>query len=331
MTQTFAALQTRSDGERYVTSLVQRQLDDLPEGEVLVRVQWSSLNYKDALSATGNKGVTRQYPHTPGIDAAGEVVSDSSGTFAEGAGVIVTGYDLGMNTAGGYGEYIRVPAAWVTRLPQGMDARTAMLFGTAGLTAGLCVEALLDNGVTPEDGEVLVTGATGGVGSLAVALLAHLGFRVVAGSGKAEAADWLTALGAISRVSREEMLAGAERPMLKPRWAGVVDTVGGEPLANAIKSTVYGGSVACCGLAASTALPLTVLPFILRNVSLLGVDSVEPPLAVKAAIWQRLATDWRLPVLEQILAAEVTLADLPPWFDTILAGGMRGRILVRLS
>ena len=331
MTQTFAALQTRADGDRYITTVVQRHLDDLPEGEVLIRVQWSSLNYKDALSATGNKGVTRQYPHTPGIDAAGEVVSDSSGTFAEGAGVIVTGYDLGMNTAGGYGEYIRVPAAWVTRLPQGMDARTAMLFGTAGLTAGLCVEALLDNGVTPEDGEVLVTGATGGVGSLAVALLAHLGFRVVAGSGKPEAADWLTALGATSRLSREEMLAGAERPILKPRWAGVVDTVGGEPLANAIKSTVYGGSVACCGLAASTALPLTVLPFILRNVSLLGVDSVEPALAVKAAIWQRLATDWRLPVLEQVLAAEVTLDGLPPWFDTILAGGMRGRILVRMS
>ncbi|MCH8542806.1 MAG: YhdH/YhfP family quinone oxidoreductase [Alcanivorax sp.] len=331
MTDTFAALQTRAEGEGYTTTLVQRTLEDLPEGEVLVRVQWSSLNYKDALSASGNKGVTRQYPHTPGIDAAGEVVSDSSGTFAEGAGVIVTGYDLGMNTAGGYGEYIRVPAAWVTRLPQGMDARTAMLFGTAGLTAGLCVQTLLDSGVTPEDGEVLVTGATGGVGSLSVALLAHLGFRVVAGTGKADAADWLTTLGAVSLLSREEMLAGAERPVLKPRWAGVVDTLGGEPLANAVKSTAYGGSVACCGLAASTALPLNVLPFILRNVRLLGVDSVEQPLAAKAAIWQRLATDWRLPVLEQIVAAEVSLADLPPWFDTILKGGMRGRILVRLS
>lgn len=330
MSDMFSALLTTEQAGQYQTALVQRQLDELSPGEVLIRVQWSSMNYKDALSASGNKGVTRQYPHTPGIDAAGQVVSDDSGTFAEGTAVLVTGYDLGMNTAGGYGEYIRVPASWVVRLPDTLDAREAMLLGTAGLTAGLCVQALLDSGVTPEDGEVLVTGATGGVGSLSVALLAHLGFSVVAATGKDDAHDWLKALGAASCVGREA-LADAGRPMLKPRWAGAVDTLGGEPLANVIKSTAYGGSVACCGLAASTDLPLSVFPFILRNVRLLGVDSVEQPLAAKAAIWQRLATDWRLPQLEQVLAEEVSLQALPGWFERILAGGVRGRVLVRVS
>ncbi|WP_111656505.1 YhdH/YhfP family quinone oxidoreductase [Isoalcanivorax indicus] len=332
MSDPFAALLTTEQDGRYRTELVQRSLDDLPEGDVLIRVQWSSLNFKDALSASGNKGVTRRYPHTPGIDAAGLVVSDASGTFAEGAAVMVTGYDLGMNTAGGYGEYIRVPAAWVVRLPEGLKARDAMLLGTAGLTAGLCVQALLDSGVAPEDGDILVTGATGGVGSLAVALLAHLGFTVVAGTGKADAHDWLRALGAASCLDRDALFGeSSARPMLKPRWAGAVDTLGGEPLASVIKSTAYGGSVACCGLAASTDLPLTVFPFILRNVRLLGVDSVEQPLAAKTAVWQRLATDWRLPVLEQIVAAEVGLADLPAWFERILAGGVRGRVLVRVN
>ena len=330
MSEMFSALLTTEQAGQYQTALVQRRLDELPPGEVLIRVQWSSMNYKDALSASGNKGVTRQYPHTPGIDAAGQVVSDDSGTFAEGTAVLVTGYDLGMNTAGGYGEYIRVPASWVVRLPDSLGAREAMLLGTAGLTAGLCVQALLDSGVTPEDGEVLVTGATGGVGSLSVALLAHLGFSVVAATGKDDAHDWLKASGAASCVGREA-LADAGRPMLKPRWAGAVDTLGGEPLASVIKSTAYGGSVACCGLAASTDLPLSVFPFILRNVRLLGVDSVEQPLAVKAAIWQRLATDWRLPQLEQVLAEEVSLQALPGWFERILAGGVRGRVLVRVS
>ena len=331
MSETFSALQTSDTDQGYQTALVTRTMDDLPAGEVLIRVQWSSLNYKDALSGTGNKGVTRSYPHTPGIDAAGRVISDSSGTFVADTAVIVTGYDLGMNTAGGYGEYIRVPAGWVTRLPDAMEARTAMLLGTAGLTAGLCVQALLDSGVSPEDGDVLVTGATGGVGSLAVALLAHLGFSVVAGTGKADADGWLQSLGASRCVDRDALLADAERPVHKPRWAGAVDTLGGPALANAVKATRYGGSVACCGLAASTDLPLSVFPFILRNVRLLGVDSVEQPLAAKAAIWQRLATDWRIPALEQILCEEVALADVPDWFGRILAGGVRGRVLVKVS
>lgn len=331
MTDTFAALQTQSQADTFVTRLVRRSLDQLPPGEVLIRVQWSSLNYKDALSATGNKGVTRNYPHTPGIDAAGVVVTDTSGQFAAGSEVLVTGYDLGMDTAGGYGEYIRVPAGWVLPLPAGMTTREAMLYGTAGLTAGLCVQALLDAGVAPGNGDILVTGASGGVGAVAVALLAHLGFTVIASSGKAEAAEWLRELGASEVVGRDEVLAAAGRPIGKPRWAGAVDTLGGEPLASVVKSTAYGGAVACCGLAASADLPLTVLPFILRNVRLLGVDSVEQPLAAKAAIWQRLAGDWRVPVLAQLCTAEVELEALPPWFSTILAGGVRGRVLVKLG
>lgn len=331
MTDTFSALQTQAEADIFVTRRVQRSLDQLPAGEVLIRVQWSSLNYKDALSATGNKGVTRHYPHTPGIDAAGVVVSDSSGHFTAGAPVLVTGYDLGMDTAGGYGEYIRVPAAWVLPLPDGMPAREAMLQGTAGLTAGLCVQALLDAGIQPAQGEILVTGASGGVGALAVALLAYLGYRVVASSGKAEAAEWLRELGAADVIGREEVLVAAGKPVGKPRWAGAVDTLGGEPLASVVKSIRYGGAVACCGLAASADLPLSVLPFILRNVRLLGVDSVEQPLAAKAAIWERLASDWRVPVLEHLCAAEVELEALPPWFSTILAGGVRGRVLVKLG
>lgn len=331
MTETFGALQTQAEGETFVTRWVSRTLDQLPAGEVLIRVHWSSLNYKDALSATGNKGVTRNYPHTPGIDAAGVVEADASGKFAVGSEVLVTGYDLGMDTAGGYGEYIRVPAAWVLPLPAGITSREAMLYGTAGLTAGLCVQALLDAGIAPASGEILVTGASGGVGAVAVALLAHLGFTVVASTGKTEAAQWLQELGATEVIGRDEILTAAGRPIGKPRWAGAVDTLGGEPLASVVKSTAYGGAVACCGLAASADLPLSVLPFILRNVRLLGVDSVEQPLAAKAAIWQRLATDWRPPVLSQLCAAEVAPEALPPWFSTILAGGVRGRVLVKMA
>jgi acrylyl-CoA reductase (NADPH) len=330
MADTFRALQTVKTDSGYHTSLVHRSLTDLPAGDVLIRVQWSSLNYKDALSASGNPGVTRQYPHTPGIDAAGVVVSAGDGPWKAGDRVLVTGYDLGMNTAGGYAEYIRVPADWVVKLPESMDARYAMLLGTAGLTAALCVESLLDTGLTPDQGEVLVTGASGGVGAVAVALLAKLGFTVVAGSGKADATDWLKQLGASSIIGREELAAGKERVLLKPRWAGVVDTVGGDILVNALKTLKYGASAACCGMAASSELHGSVFPFILRGINLLGVDSVELPLDIKQQVWDVLAEEWRLDEPERLLAAQVSLVDLPDWFPRILAGQVRGRVLVRV-
>ncbi|MDF1630387.1 MAG: YhdH/YhfP family quinone oxidoreductase [Alcanivoracaceae bacterium] len=331
MNQLFRALRSDKTEQGFDVSIVDRNIADLPEGDVLIRVEWSSLNYKDALSATGKPGVTRQYPHTPGVDAAGVVVSANDGPWKAGDKVIVTGYDLGMNTDGGYGEYIRVPADWVVRLPEQMSCRDAMLLGTAGLTAALCVESLLDTGLSPDHGEVLVTGASGGVGAIAVALLAQLGFNVVAGTGKTEAEAWLKQLGACSLIGREELQAGVAKALLKPRWAGVVDTVGGDILMNALKTLRYGSSAACCGMAASGELHGTVFPFILRGINLLGVDSVELPLDVKQQVWDVLASEWRLDKSEQLLAAEVPLTELADWFPRILAGQVRGRVLVKVA
>ncbi|ASK33933.1 oxidoreductase [Alcanivorax sp. N3-2A] len=327
----FKALITDKTDSGYQSHIGERNLEDLPEGEVLVKVAYSSLNYKDALSASGNKGVTRSFPHTPGIDAVGVVEQAANGPFSVGDAVICTGYDLGMNTAGGYGDYIRVPAEWLVPLPRGLQPRDAMVLGTAGLTAALCVEALLDTGLQPDQGEILVTGATGGVGSTAVSILSRLGFQVVAVTGKAEAHDWLRELGASDIIGREALLGGTEKPMLKPRWAGAVDCVGGDTLVGALKSLKYGCSAACCGLAGSPSLAnLSVFPFILRGVNLLGVDSVELPCEVKQQMWQLLASDWT-PDLKTLEAAEVARADLPQWFERILAGGVRGRVVVKVA
>ncbi len=331
MSETFKALLVEQGAAKEFTRrIAARTLDQLPAGELVVRVHWSSLNYKDALSATGHPGVTRQFPHTPGIDAAGEVVSDASGRFQPGTAVIVTGYDLGMETDGGFGQLIRIPSAWALPLPAGLTLRESMILGTAGLTAALSVQALLDQGVTAADGEFLVTGATGGVGSLAVALLARLGCRVVAASGKPEAAGFLTALGAAQVIGRDEVIANAERPMLKERWAGVVDCVGGTTLAAALKATRYGGSVTCCGLVGSADLSLNVYPFILRGVKLLGIDSVQCPAERRARLWAKLGGEWRLAQLDA-LAAECTLEGLEEKIAAILAGRLQGRTVVRLA
>lgn len=326
----FLALRSEKTADGQQLAVQTQALEQLPAGDVLVEVHWSSLNYKDALSATGRPGVTRQYPHTPGIDAAGVVLEAAEGPFQPGDQVIVTGYDLGMNTAGGYGQRIRVPGDWLVRLPQNFTLRDSMVWGTAGLTAALCVQALLDAGLSPEAGEVLVTGASGGVGSVAVALLSRLGFTVIAASGKNDARDWLLTLGAQRVISREEILTPPEKPLVAPRWAGAVDTVGGDILAGVLKSVRYGGSVACCGLARSAVLETTVLPFILRGINLLGVDSVELPITEKQRMWEVIASDWLI-ALGPLLTAEVSLAELTPWFEQILAGQVRGRVLVKVS
>ena len=311
---------------RHVTT---RQVDDLPAGEVLVRVAYSSLNYKDALSASGNRGVTRSYPHTPGIDAAGVVEHSTNSAFAPGDEVLVTGYDLGMNTAGGFSQYIRVPAAWLIHRPAGLSLRESMLLGTAGLTAALCVAKLEQNGLSRQAGPVVVTGATGGVGSIAVALLSKLGYEVAAATGKPEQADFLRQLGAQQIVTRQDLQDGADKPMLKERWGGAVDTVGGDILFNVVKSLRYGSSVACCGLTAGVAFKASVLPFILRGVNLLGVDSVELPLTAKAAMWNRLAQQWKLENLDA-LAHEISLEALPEAIEQMLAGKVAGRFLIKL-
>ena len=326
----FKAFWVEKTDDGVAHSVIERSTDDLPEGELLVKVAYSSLNYKDAMSAKGLPGVTRNYPHTPGIDAAGVIVESTDSGFAEGDEVIVIGYDLGMNTAGGYGQYIRVPANWAVKMPAGLDAREAMIIGTAGFTAALCVDKIEQMGAQPSDGPVVVTGATGGVGSVAVALLAKLGYDVVASSGKAEKDDYLKSLGAGSVISRADLSEENKRPMAAETWAHGIDTVGGEILSNVIKGLKYSGSVAICGLVASPAFSTTVLPFILRNVNVLGVDSVELPLAKKQEIWHRLATDLKPDALDK-MTTEVTLDGLSDVIDSIIQGGVSGRTLVKLD
>jgi len=328
--QTFKAMVVSETAEKtFVREIKQRALSDLPAGELIVEVKYSSLNYKDALSATGNKGVTRKYPHTPGIDAAGVVADSTTKLFGVGEQVTVTGFDLGMNTSGGFGQYVSVPALWATKLPQNLSLKDSMGYGTAGLTAALCIIRLMASGLTKESGEVLVTGATGGVGSVAVAILGKLGFNVVAATGKASEHDFLKGLGAKTIISREEANDTSGRPLQKPRWAGVVDTVGGNILATALKTAKYGGLVAACGNAMSPELNVNVFPFILRGVSLLGVDSVEIPMRARQMAWSKLAGEWSIDLAK--LVTEVSLEDLNPKIDQILKGGIRGRVLVDLS
>lgn len=326
-----ALVVTEAEPKTFVRTIEERSTADLPPGELLIRVRFSSLNYKDALSATGDRGVTREYPHTPGIDAAGVIAASDSADFAAGDEVVVIGYDLGMNTPGGFGEFVRVPAEWAVKLPAALTAREAMTYGTAGFTAAMCVDKIVAHGVSPEDGEVLVTGATGGVGSFAVALLAQLGYPVAAATGKAEeAGDYLRELGAASLISRAEAIDESSRPLLKSRWAAVVDSVGGDMLASALKATRRNAAVAICGLAASPDLHTSVLPFILRGVTLYGVDSVPIPIEERRRIWRLLAGDWQLRSLDK-LARAVSLEELDSEIERILKGGQIGRVLVAME
>ena len=328
---TFRALVvSKTDEKTFTREITERKISDLPEGEVLVRVRYSSLNYKDGLSCIGHPGVTKNFPHTPGIDASGEVTESSDSRFKEGDSVIVTGYDLGMNTSGGFGEYIRVPADWVVPLPEGMTFKEASIYGVAGFTAALSVDALQKYGVNPEQGEIVVTGSTGGVGSVSVALLSLLGYTVVASTGKKEESEFLLRLGASEIISREEVNDESKKPLLRERWAGAVDTVGGTTLAALLKAAKRGGAVAATGLVASSELSTTVFPFILRGVSLLGIDSGFTPTKLRLEIWNKLAGIWKIPQLEQ-LTIDCTLEELDPEIDKILAGGQRGRVVVNLQ
>lgn len=318
------------ENKRYSRQIREKSLSDLPEGEVLIKVHYSSLNYKDALSASGNKGVTRQYPHTPGIDAAGEVAESVSPEFKKGDAVLVTGYDLGMNTSGGFGQYIRVPANWVVPMPEMLTAKESMVYGTAGFTAALSLHKLIQAGVKPEDGKVLVTGASGGVGSLAVALLAHIGYTVVAASGKPQAREMLTAIGAKEIIGREETSDNSGKPLLMQRWAGVIDNVGGEILSYALRSTQTHGAVTCCGNVASADLNITVYPFILRGLTLCGVDSATCEMDVRRLLWKKLSTEWKIAHLEKI-STQIGLRDLDPQIDKILDSQQMGRCVVNLD
>lgn len=325
-----ALLVEKQDDGRFTRRVVERDVDELPDGDLLVEVAYSSLNYKDGLSATGNPGVSRNFPHTPGIDVAGTVLESRVDAFSPGDDIIAIGFDLGMNTPGGFGQRVRIPAGWAVPRPEGLALEEAMVLGTAGFTAALCVAKLESVGMRPDSGPVLVTGATGGVGSVAVRLLSQLGYEVAALTGKASQHAFLKALGAQTIVDRAELAEANPRPLLKETWGGVVDTVGGEILFNGVKALKYGCSLAACGLVASPQIPATVFPFILRNVNLLGIDSVELPLPQKQEIWDRLAGPWKIGGLEA-LKHPLTLDTISDAIDVILAGDMVGRGVLDLK
>jgi acrylyl-CoA reductase (NADPH) len=328
--KTFKAMVvTEKENDQFVREIKDRNIDDLPQGDVLVNVKYSSLNYKDVLSAIGNRGVTRQYPHTPGIDAAGIVAESQSKDFKTGDEVIVTSYDLGMNTSGGFGQYIRVPADWVVKMPEHLSPRESMIFGTAGFTAALSVYRLVDYGITPDMGRILVSGATGGVGSIAVSILTKAGYEVVAVNGIVDEKDFLLEIGAKEVISIEDATDSSGKPLLKGLWAGGIDTIGGEILATMIKSMQPDGGVTCCGNVGSHDLPLNVYPFILRGVTLMGIDSQNCPMPMRLKVWNKIASDWKLERLE-LLTTEVSLNGLNERIELILQRKHKGRTVVRL-
>ena len=301
----------------------------LPEGDVTVRVDWSTLNYKDCLAITGRSPVVRRFPMIPGIDFAGTVSESQHPLWQPGDRVILNGWGVGETHCGGLAEQARVKGDWLVRLPEAFTPRQAMAIGTAGYTAMLCVMALQKHGVLPSDGDILVTGANGGVGSVAIALLAKLGYRVVASTGRMNEADYLTGLGAAAVIDRAELSAPG-KPLGKERWAGVVDTVGSHTLANACAGTRYGGAVAACGLAGGMDFPSSVAPFILRGVTLYGIDSVMAPLPLRQQAWARLAEDLDLAKLEA-MTQEIALADAISVAEKLLAGQVRGRVVVKIA
>lgn len=326
MIEAFKAFWVTEEENIFSRSIIERTVNELPAHEILIRVHYSSLNYKDALSASGNKGVTRRYPHTPGVDSAGVVVRSESSRFSPGDKVIVTGFDLGMNTPGGFGQYISVPEAWVVPLPDKLTMKSAMIYGTAGFTAAQCVEKIT-TAVPPEAGPVLITGVTGGVGSISAAILHKLGYFVTGVSGKT-ANPILKTIGVSKVIDRNEFGKPNTRALLRERWAAVIDTVGGTILVNAIKSTCYGGVVASCGNAASHELNLTVYPFILRGVTLAGIDSAQTPTERRAIVWNRLANEWHVDI-EQF-CTEVKMSGLSDAIETMLQGKLAGRVFVNM-
>lgn len=323
-------LVNRDADARVTAEITHRPMEELPEGEVLIRVAYSSLNYKDALGATGHLGVNRKFPNVPGVDAAGVVAQSGVYEFVPGDPVVVTGFDMGMNRWGGWAEYVRVPQDWIVRLPEGMTLHESMILGSAGFTAGLCADAIQKHDILPDRGEVLVTGASGGVGSLAVALLAKLGYRVVASTGKTSAHELLRKLGASEILPREAVDDRSGRPLLSGRWAGAIDTVGGNTLATVLRSTRHDGCVASVGLTAGSDFSLTVYPFILRAAVLVGIDAAWCPLPIRHQTWARLAGPWRLDGLGG-LAQTVSLDTLPREIQEILAGQVVGRIVVEIG
>lgn len=329
---TFRALLVEKEEDRCFTRVAAMTEKDLPPGDVTIRVAYSGVNYKDGLAVRADGKIVTTSPFIPGIDLSGTVEQSADERFHEGDRVLVTGYGLGVSHFGGFSEVARVPGDWIVPLPDGLSLREAMIIGTAGFTAALSIERLQDNGVQPGFGPVAVTGATGGVGSMAVALLASLGYEVAAGTGKPDAAGFLRELGAAAVLSREEIAGAVHKPLQKERWAGAVDPVGGPGLAGLLGAVRYGGAVAVSGLTGGTEVPANVFPFILRGVSLIGIDSVQCPHETRVRIWERLAREWRPSGgYDRLVADEVGLGGLEQSLASIIGGESKGRVLVKIS
>ena len=323
----YNALVTTEDNKSFINSIEKRDISTLPDNDTLVKVKFSSLNYKDALSASGNKGVTRNYPHTPGIDAAGIIEETTSKNFQVGDEVIITGYDMGMNTFGGFGEYIRVPQEWIVKKPGNLSLSESMAFGTAGLTAGLCLRKLLLHGLKPDDGEVFVSGVTGGVGIISLMLFSKLGFDVTAITGKMDQEKLLKNLGAKTVLDRNDLDSDLISPLQKPIYAGGIDAVGGKILSNLICSTSQRAAIACCGMVGGLSLDTSIFPFILRGLSLFGIDSAESLLETKEEVWNNFATSWKIENIDENIK-DISLNELPSEIDKILDGKQIGRVRI---
>ena len=323
----YRALEVKETGKKYERSVIEKDLSDLPKNDTLIKIKYSSLNYKDALSASGNKGVTRTYPHTPGIDAAGVIEETSGNKFNKGDEVIVTGYDMGMNTFGGFGEYIKVPQNWIVKKPENLSLSESMAFGTAGLTAGLCLRKLLQHGLKPDDGKVFVSGVTGGVGIISLMLFSKLGYEVSAITGKTNQKDLLFNLGAKEVIDRSELDLDLISPLQKPIYSGGIDAVGGKILSNLICSTSQRAAIACCGMVGGLSLDTSIFPFILRGLSLFGIDSAESLLEVKEEIWSNFSSNWKLENIDENIK-DISLDELPDEIDKILRGEQIGRVRI---
>jgi putative YhdH/YhfP family quinone oxidoreductase len=327
---TFGCYLVRKTAEEVQASFEQRPLRELPAGDVRIRVRCSSLNYKDAMAATGHAGIAKKYPHVPGIDVAGVVEASESPEFQPGDEVFSTGHELGVERWGGWAEYAQLPAEWVLRRPEGLTLEQTMILGTAGFTGAQCVAALVDHRVTKHKGGIVVTGATGGVGILAVKILAKLGYKVVAVSGKEDQKEWLIGQGATAFMARSTFVDQTDRPLLMSRWAGGVDTVGGAMLSSLIRGVEHRGCVAACGVVGGASIPITVYPFILRGVTLAGIDSAWCPDDQRAEIWRLLSGEWKPDNLESV-ASFVTHRGIGDVVADILKGRIRGRVVIRFD
>ena len=322
-----ALITSENDDGKFENNIVQKSINELPEGDMLIKVEYSSLNYKDALSASGNKGVTKKYPHTPGIDAAGVVEKSSNSNFPKNTSVIVSGYDLGMNTDGGFGEYIRVPYSWVVKTPLSFSTEEAMAIGTAGLTAGLSVKVLQEKSKI-RNKSILISGGTGGVGSIAIKLLYHLGANITAITGKKNKFSYLKNLGAKNILDRDEFIKSTRLPMSKGIYDLAIDVSGGKTLSAILASMKYNGLIVCCGNVGGANFETSVFPFILRGNRLIGIDSAFKPINEKAQIWNLFSDEWSLPNLKELYRL-VSLEDIPLEIKKTLNGQQIGRVVLK--